>query len=352
MLGSLQRAGQRAKAERYVSGLLALPGRKTLRNIATQFDGAAAQQSVHHFISTSPWQWMPIRHALARHVQQALAPQAWVIVSTVIPKAGPHSIGVDQLYLPRREQSVNGQHAVGTWLASSRFAVPVDWRLRLTGRWLEDPLRRRAGVPHSVTGGTLEQCVRDAVTHVVIAGDAPVAPVVVDVDGIDAVMLARSLSAMKLAYLIRVGAEAQLRLHRAHLPKYGDRERTAGELAASLTRLRQRVNPGDGPTTAAAIPVVAPPSGTRAGGLTLVAEWSDGPVGARLWLTAAEVPPLATLLRLTRLTSVVDRDFTDISEGVGMTDFAGRSFPGWHRHITLSSVAHLVAATRRLGAAA
>ncbi|MFF3323132.1 IS701 family transposase [Streptomyces sp. NPDC002889] len=345
LFGSLQRAGQRLKAEQYVRGLLALPGRKTLRNIARQFDGAAAQQSVHHFISTSPWEWMPIRQTLARHVQRTLAPEAWVIRPTVIPKVGSHSIGVDQQYLPHLGQAVNGQQAVGAWLVSGRSAVPVDWRLRLSGRWLEDPLRQRASIPSDVTAGSLEACVRESVAHVAVATDVQAGPVVVDVEGIDAVALARHLSTTGFACLVRVGADAQLRLDRTKLPKYGDRERTAGELAASLIRLRHRVNPGDGPTMAAAIPVVAPPGG-RGDGMLLVGEWRGGAADPRLWLTSADAPSLATLLRLTRLPSVVTRDFAAISESVGMTDFAGRSFPGWHRHVTLASVAHHVAATQ------
>ncbi|MCX4543089.1 transposase [Streptomyces sp. NBC_01565] len=352
LFGSLHRADQRLKAEQYVRGLLALPGRKTLRNIAAQFDGAAAQQSVHHFITTSPWGWMPIRQALARHVQRTLAPEAWVIRSTVIPKVGPHSIGVDQQYLPHLGQAVNGQRALGTWLASGRSAVPVDWRLRLSDRWLADPLRRRAGIPSDVTAGSLEACVRESVAQVVVATGVRAGPVVVDVEGVDAVGLARHLSAAGLAHLVRVAAETPLRLDRGRLPKYGDRGRTAGELAAALTRLRHRVNPGDGPTMAATIPVLAPPGG-RADGMLLVGEWRAGAADPRLWLTGgdawltgADAPSPATLLRLTRLPSVVARDFAAISEGVGMKDFAGRSFPGWHRHITLASVAHHVAAMR------
>lgn len=64
----------------------------------------------------------------------------------------------------------------------------------------------------------------------------------------------------------------------------------------------------------------------------------------RLWLTNARAPSLVPALRLTRLPGVVARDFAAVSERVGIRDFGGRSFPGWHRHITLASVAHLVAA--------
>ncbi|NEE25864.1 transcriptional regulator, partial [Streptomyces sp. SID7982] len=67
--------------------------------------------------------------------------------------------------------------------------------------------------------GTLEAGIRNSVAQVVLPGGMPAAPVVVDVDGIDAVALARHLSAMGLAYLVRLDPQAQLCLDRAKLPK-------------------------------------------------------------------------------------------------------------------------------------
>ncbi|MFF5443307.1 hypothetical protein [Streptomyces achromogenes] len=67
----------------------------------------------------------------------------------------------------------------------------------------------------------------------------------------------------------------------------------------------------------------------------------------QLWLTNMTTAQPALLVRLTRLADKVDADFTDISEGVGMRDFTGRSFGGWHRHITLASAAHAVVALSR-----
>ncbi|MBG0856939.1 transposase [Streptomyces spinoverrucosus] len=331
------------RAQWYVRGLLEGPGRKTLRSIATQFEGAAAPQRVHHFISESPWEWMPVRRALASYVRQAMAPEAWVFRPTVIPKAGQHSIGVDQHYLPQLGRTVNGQYAVGGWLASRHAAVPVDWRLLLSGRWLRDPLRERVGITGTVTTETLEECVREMVYAFVGPGGVGRAPVVVDADGVDTMALARHFSSAGLPFVLRVQPSEQLRLDQAELPKFGDQERGAAELATSMSRMRQPVNTEDSRTTAVALPVIAPPPGSRLG-MTLVAEWSGAtPRPQKLWLTSADPKSLPSVLRLTRLPDVVERDFTDVSNHVGMRDFAGRSFPGWHRHVTLASVAHLVA---------
>ncbi|MFD3945993.1 IS701 family transposase [Streptomyces sp. NPDC058579] len=340
LFGALPRAEQRRKAGWYVRGLLAQPGRKTLRNIARQFGGDAAQQSVHHFISASPWDWMPVRHALAEHVHRTLAPEAWVIRPTVIPKAGPHSIGADP-----QGPGLYGQQAVGVWLAGSRYAVPIDWRLRLSGRWLEEPLRQRAGIPPGAASGTLEEFLGEAVTGLRRFAGMPDGPAVVDAEGIDGAALAARLAHGDGTFLVRIDVGTPLHLNRAKLPRFGDRDRTAAELAAALPRLRRRVDAAGGPTTVVAIPVAQPRA--RGKGLLLVGEWRNGPVGSGLWLTNADPAESSTLLRLMRLPAVVTRDFADVSVQVGVTDFAGRSFPGWHRHITLASVAHQVAAASR-----
>ncbi|MEE1757456.1 IS701 family transposase [Streptomyces sp. SP18CS02] len=354
LFASLRRSGQRLRAEQYVRGLLASPGRKTLRNIAAHIGGASAQQSLHHFISASPWEWMPVRRALARHVQRLPGRQAWVITPTAFPKAGSHSIGVDLQYMPHLGQTINGQQALGAWMASGRWAVPVDWQLLLPRRWLEDSVRRRANIPADAVAASLEDCIQEVADRLKGAPDVLGRPVVVDAEGVDAVELARRLAAGGHVFLIRTGGQTRLRIDGSVLPAYGERESDAGQLVASLTRLRKPVClDGGGPVTAAAIPVVptwaaAGRRGTADGvsraGMLLVGEWSLPRQGdCRLWLTNAGDRPLPDLLRLTRLSDVVARDFAAISERVGVRDFAGRSFQGWHRHITLASVAHFAA---------
>jgi hypothetical protein len=77
--------------------------------------------------------------------------------------------------------------------------------------------------------------------------------------------------------------------------------------------------------------------------LTLVGGWPMQKGGSpELWLSnLVDVPP-AALLRLGRLTRRASKDFTEVSTRVGMRDFEGRSYAGWHRHVTLCSVAHAI----------
>jgi hypothetical protein len=61
---------QRQKAEQYLRGLLFAKGRKSIRNIAAHAGGPAAEQSLHHFISSSTWDWRPLRAGLAAYLER------------------------------------------------------------------------------------------------------------------------------------------------------------------------------------------------------------------------------------------------------------------------------------------
>jgi hypothetical protein len=80
-----------------------------------------------------------------------------------------------------------------------------------------------------------------------------------------------------------------------------------------------------------------------AGDLTLLGlartgqSWPD-----ELWLTDLTTAAPATLIRLGGVAARVDQDFAEVADRVGIRDFAGRSFSGWHRHVTLASAAHAI----------
>jgi hypothetical protein len=67
------------------------------------------------------------------------------------------------------------------------------------------------------------------------------------------------------------------------------------------------------------------------------------PWPAELWLTDLPAIRPTGLVRLTTLMDRVDQDLANIAEPMGIRDFAGRSFAGWHRHVTLASAAHALA---------
>ncbi|MFJ6673208.1 IS701 family transposase [Actinosynnema sp. NPDC091369] len=86
-------------------------------------------------------------------------------------------------------------------------------------------------------------------------------------------------------------------------------------------------------------------SRARVGELVLLGVGSAGqPWPGELWLSNQPDVDVATLLRTSRFLDRVDHDFARFGDRVGLRDFTGRSFAGWHRHTTLASAAHAVLA--------
>jgi SRSO17 transposase len=75
----------------------------------------------------------------------------------------------------------------------------------------------------------------------------------------------------------------------------------------------------------------------------LLAEWppeADEPTGYWLSNLPADTP-LAELVRLAKIRWRVEHDYRELKTGLGLDHFEGRTFAGWHRHVTLVSAAPL-----------
>ncbi|MFB7514994.1 IS701 family transposase [Streptomyces sp. NPDC056144] len=351
LFSGFPRRDQRLKAEQYLYGLLTAQGRKSVRNIAAQIGGPAAEQSLHHFVSSSTWDWQPMRAALAQHLERTSRPQAWVVRPMPIPKAGEHSVGVDRRFDLERGQVFHGQQAFGVWFASDELSVPVNWRLFLPDPWVNDRTRRdRAEVPQEVGEETLEECAITAALDTARWPDITRRPVVLDIRGGAGRSALTRLAAAGVPVVARIGAGSRLAIADRSLPGFGAGPLPAHQILESLKGLRRPVSWVDtvgGVQTsrtslATAVRVALPaPGGERMRPLVLLGEWDDPRRGpARVWVSDLTNLPAGSLLRLTKLTRRVERDFAEVGEGAGLRDFVGRSYRGWHRHITLASAAH------------
>ncbi|MEU9546906.1 transposase, partial [Streptomyces mirabilis] len=85
----------------------------------------------------------------------------------------------------------------------------------------------------------------------------------------------------------------------------------------------------------------------------LLAEWPAGesePV--QFWLS--DLPsgmPLTTLVRLAKLRWRIEHDYREMKQALGLAHFEGRTWGGWHHHVTLVSVAHAFCTLQRLARA-
>ncbi|MER8045947.1 transposase [Streptomyces sp. NPDC094032] len=356
---SLSRNDQCRKAVQYLRGLLETPGRKSVRNIAALLGEQASEQNLHHFISASTWDWIPIRRALADHWVDARPPQAWVVQPVIIPKTGRHSVGVDKHFFPTLGQMLNAQRAVGVWAASDTGSTPVNWRLHLPQAWLKDDRRRsQVAIPDDVPVETLSESVVEACLEAVTRWQLPVRPFVLDSCEVHAVPIFEKLHAAGKPLLVSVCEDQPLTVADPALPAAGRGPLTAEQIMIMAKDLRRPVttaphDPGGRPRThwAATVRVTGPnlpgPSAGQGEVLLLGVGEEGGRWPAKLWLTNLTTASATSLVRLTRLADRVDRDFTEIADRVGIRDFSGRSFGGWHRHITLASAAHAVVALAR-----
>jgi len=83
-------------------------------------------------------------------------------------------------------------------------------------------------------------------------------------------------------------------------------------------------------------------SGTELGLCWLLAEWPQGAdQPTDYWLSSLPGDtPLAELVRLGELRWRIEHDYRELKDVLGLDHFEGRSYRGWHHHVTLVSVAH------------
>lgn len=351
VLSSLRRKDQREKGRRYVQGLLALPGRKSMRGIAGQVGGGAAEQSMHHFISGSTWDWRPIRADLSRFLEAAGPLTAWVAQPMAIPKGGEHSVGVANRFDPHQGHMFRGQQAFGTWFASASLATPVGWEMYLPEEEHEGRSGPGSADEHSARA-SYEEAAAAAVISTVRRGGSPVRPVVLDIRQIGTRSTMNRFAEAGLPVIARVGPATPLLVTDPALPGHGAGIRCARDVLQSVKGLSTPVewtdpDPAAGggrhrSTLAVAVRVMMPdPSPARRRHLLLVGEWADPRrAPSQMWVTDLVRLPVGPLLRLTKQGRRVAFAAEHSGQEAGLRDFAGRALPGWHRHVTLASVAH------------
>ncbi|MFG2584856.1 transposase, partial [Streptomyces malaysiensis] len=82
----------------------------------------------------------------------------------------------------------------------------------------------------------------------------------------------------------------------------------------------------------------------------LLAEWPDGhDKPTRFWLSdLPDDTPIADLVRLAKIRWRIEHDYRELKDGLGLDHFEGRSYLGWHRHVTLTALAQAFCTLLRL----
>ncbi|MFE3648237.1 IS701 family transposase [Streptomyces sp. NPDC059152] len=361
LFASIPRSDQRRWGELYVRGLLLAEGRKTMQAIAA-VAGNSAMQSLQQFISSSPWDWRPVRQSLAGYLDRKIQPLAWIVEPLAVPKAGKHSVGVERQFATGLGKVANCQQSSGVWLASERSSCPVDWQLALPASWVTVPeQRKRAAIPDRIEARNPVQCAIDSVVDMAQEWGLAPRPVVMSVTNADLPGVVRAFTGRRIPFVIRIEGSLPLvasdpvrpvcerRTLPAHLLTEALQDQAGAVEWRDFGRSRHRVTKVIGARVGLPTPVVHMTRATGTPPLLLVGAWTD-PACARpteFWLSNASHLSSSALFRIAKLTRRVSQDLHEICDPVGVRDFAGRTFRGWHHHTTLVSIAHAISVLSR-----
>ncbi|MEU9701206.1 transposase [Streptomyces sp. NPDC047981] len=359
LFGHLPRADQRRWAHTYLRGLLLCPGRKSPRRMAAALhEPRTAPDSLRQFVNQSPWDWAPARARLAHHAAGRSAPRAWVAEPVLLPKYGRASAGVHRRHVPHLGRTVNCQAAMGLFLASGDATVlPVGWSLFIDREWAADPYRRaRSRVPDGVAHLTPEDQIPELAEWAAAHVPSPSLPLVASLRGAPnaGALIARlDRDGVRFVVEVRPGLPVLLAPHRPDRAGRGDPPAVRAQDALRLAGRRQvrQVRPGGAhgePRPVATLTAdVLVPSGADAapgprahGAYRLLARQSTAPQPTRHWITNLTGAGPEEVLALTRLLPGAQETVRALGEEFGLLDFEGRSFPGWHHHVTLVSAAY------------
>jgi DDE superfamily endonuclease len=360
---TLPRADQRRSGEAYVRGLLGAGGRKSIRRIATQRVDGYSDQSLQQFVNQSPWNPNPVRQRLARLAAETLQPVGWVLEESVFPKHGRHSAGVERQFVPSCGRVRNCQLGVSVLLANEDVSVPVHWLLSIPPSWDKDHTRReRARIPADQRHRPFWRYQVEALDD--MSGDwgIPPAPAILDARACTGLAdLLAELDARCLDYLVEVSGNATAQWRSAPagpagagqpdgtgpaagVPKHG----TLAELARLAPPQERRLavwrEPLRGHTMRAQFGILQQRS-SRA----IMVEWPLGKAEPRgFWITNMVGRPVTELAALAKLRLRSQFDLEMLTSQFGLCDYEGRSFLGWHHHVTLASMAYTFDTLRRI----
>lgn len=392
VFASLPRADQRAKGGLYLQGLMLDGRRKSMQPMGERL--GVDYQQLQQFISSSPWAVEPVRRQLAAVAMETIEPEAWVIDDTGFAKDGSSSPGVARQYSGTLGKIGNCQVATTIHAATDGASCPVNWRLYLPEAWddtyaatNEDAARiitrrDRARIPETVRHRPKWAQGLEMIDEAATWGWAP--PLLVGDAGYgDTTAFRLGLDERSIPYVLAVKATTSA--HPLHAvpeapasasgrgqptkPRYRTKASNLRDLALAAGRSRRRqvtwrrgTKTGPNNRTGSMKSLflafrIRPANRDIAlqadGSLPdewMLAQWPAGePEPTDYWLSSLPADtPIKTLVRMAKMRWRIEHDYRELKTGLGLDHFEGRSFAGFHRHVTLVSAAQLFITTLRL----
>jgi SRSO17 transposase len=374
MFESMRRKDQRRWGEVYLRGLMLDGKRKSIEPMAARLpDGD--EQCLQQFVNQSPWDPVSVRRALARRMQREIVPEAWVIDDTGFPKFGKHSVGVARQYSGALGKVGNCQIGVSVNAATDEASCPLDWRLFIPKEWDEDSAfnqdrRARCKLPADVHHvekwrqalEMIDDLISWGLEPPVVLGDGAYGDITEFRTGlaereISYVLDTKSTTSAYPEHIIPTTAPRVEGRGRPPKPRYREdpvslkdlalaagrqtavsvtwREGTRGEMTSQFLAIR--VRPAN-----VHLRYAAHKSGEQLAAGWLICEWpEDKNEPSKYWLSNLPADtPLIDLVRLGKMRWRIEHDYRELKDALGLDHYEGRTYPGWHHHVTLVAVAH------------
>jgi SRSO17 transposase len=360
----------------YCKGLL-LPGeRKSIEPMAARLDPENVQpmrQSLHHLVAKAPWSDEILLNEVRKQVPPAMQKQgpvvAWIVDDTGFPKKGEHSVGVTRQYCGQVGKQENCRIAVSLSVATWDSSLPMAYRLYLPKDWAENAARReKAEVPEGVEFQSKPEIALDQIRAAVAV---QVAPGVVLADAAYGINtdFRDGLTQLELQYVMGVQSSltvwepgkqplpAKPRGKTGRPPRL--LQRTADHQPVSVKQLAMSLSPGayreitwrEGTerklrSRFAAVRVrpahrdyeQAEPRAEE----WLLIEWPRSEAEpTKYWIsTLPSNTALKALVKMAKHRWIIERDYQELKQELGLGHFEGRNWRGFHHHATLCIAAY------------
>jgi SRSO17 transposase len=366
MFEPMARKDQRRWGHVYLRGLMLDGKRKSIEPMAARLEDGD-EQCLQQFVNQSPWRCEPVRRRLALRMCAEIGPQAWVIDDTGFPKFGAQSVGVARQYCGALGKIGNCQIGVSISAVTAQASCPLDWRLYLPAEWAGDPRRVACRVPEEVGHQPKWALALEMLDELVGWGLTP-APVLGDAAYGDITDFRVGLEQRQIPYVLDVKgttsalpedaqpvAERTPGPGRPPSPRYRRPFGSLAELAKAAepdawVQVQWRAGTR-GPMSSRFLALRIRPANVKLrradpdGELAvrwMLAEWpADKDAPTDYWLSNLPADaPIERLVELAKLRWRVEQDYRELKDALGLDHFEGRSWPGWHHHVTLVCVAH------------
>ena len=377
LCAGLGHADRHAGLRGYCTGLMAPLKRKSVEPMASHLAPmatASKHQSLHHFVADSAWSDEQMLLRVAQWVVPAMDFSDggwWIVDDTGFPKQGTHSVGVARQYCGMLGKQDNCQVAVSVTLACQAGSLPVAWQLYLPNEWCEDEARRqKVGVPKDVEFATKPAIALAQIERLTSQG-APKHCVLADAGYGVNTAFREGLDALGLAYVVGVTGEVTV-WPPGHAPLPPQEYSGRGQVP-KLHRLGQAAH--ERPLSMKAMALALPAAQwhsvewrqgsnialrsrfarvrvraahrehqrtqLRAEQWALI-EWPEGhKEPMKYWLsTMPEDMPLQRMVLEAKMRWRIERDYQDLKQDLGLGDYEGRGWRGFHHHASLSIAAY------------